>query len=154
MPMNDTGQFVVFTLDRGLYAVHLSAVGRIVSVVEITPLPGAPEIVLGVINVAGKIIPVLDVRSRFRLAKRETNLSDQLIIANALKRSVALIVDSVTGVIERSVTEVTAAEDVLPNTEYVEGVLRLEEGIVLIHDLDKFLSLDEEEALDDAMGRR
>ncbi|MCL5267333.1 MAG: chemotaxis protein CheW [Bacteroidetes bacterium] len=151
--MNDTSQFVVFTLDGLAYALRLSVVERIVHVVEVTPLPKAPEVVLGVINVGRRIIPVIDIRKRFRLPEREVNLSDQLVIANTSKRNVALIVDSVTGVIERSVAEVTAAEQVIPNVKYVEGVAKLEDGMVLIHDLDEFLSLDEEKALDDAMGK-
>ncbi len=108
--MNDSNQFVVFTLDGQAYALHLSVVERIVRVVEVTPLPKAPEIVLGVVNVGGKIIPVIDIRKRFRLHGREIDLSDQLVIANTLHRRVALVVDSVIGVIERSVPEVTAAE--------------------------------------------
>ncbi len=151
--MNDSNQFVVFTLDGQAYALHLSVVERIVRVVEVTPLPKAPEIVLGVVNVGGKIIPVIDIRKRFRLHGREIDLSDQLVIANTLHRRVALVVDSVIGVIERSVPEVTAAEQILPNVKYVEGVAKLEDGMVLIHDLDKFLSLDEGKTLDDAMGK-
>ena len=151
--MNDSNQFVVFTLDGQAYALHLSVVERIVRVVEVTPLPKAPEIVLGVVNVGGKIIPVIDIRKRFRLPGHETNLSDQLIIANTSKRSVALVVDSVSGVIERSAAEITAAEQIVPDLKYVEGVAKLEDGMVLIHDLDKFLSLDEGKTLDDAMWK-
>ncbi len=59
--------YIVFTLDEQRYALHLSAVERVICVVEITPLPKAPEIVLGIINVGGQIIPVIDMRKRFRL---------------------------------------------------------------------------------------
>ena len=81
------------------------------------------------------------------------NLSDQLIIAHTSRRTVALVADAVSGVIERSEQEVIAAEKVLPGIEYVEGVVKLEDGMILIHDLNKFLSLEEEQALDNAMKK-
>ena len=68
--MNGAIQLIVFTLNEQRYALYLSVVERIVRIVRITPLPKAPEIVSGVINVAGRIIPVLDTRKRFRLPER------------------------------------------------------------------------------------
>lgn len=151
--MDKLNQLVVFTFDEQRYALHLSAVERIVRVVEVTPLPKAPEIVLGVVNVQGQITPVINIRKRFCLPEREMNLSDQLIIARTSRRTVALVADAVSGVIERSEQEVIAAEKVLPGIEYVEGVVKLEDGMILIHDLNKFLSLEEEQALDNAMKK-
>jgi len=151
--MEEAEQLLVFTLDEQRYALHLSAVERVVRVIEITPLPKAPEIVLGVINMHGRIIPVVDTRKRFRLRECEIGLSDQLIIANTDTRPVALIVDSVTGVAEQSKDTIVQAEKIVPGMEYVEGVLKLDDGMVLIHDLDGFLSLKEEKALERAMRR-
>jgi len=148
----NTHRFVVFTLDEGRYALYLSSVERILRAVEITPLPKPPEIVLGVVNVQGRIIPVVNIRRRFRLPEREMDLSDQLIIARTSKRAVALVADAVSDVIEISKEEVVAAEKVVPGMEYVEGVAKLEDGMVLVHDFDRFLSLEEEKALDGAMG--
>jgi purine-binding chemotaxis protein CheW len=144
-------QLVVFALDEQRYALHLSAVERIVKVVEVTPLPKAPEIVLGVVNLQGRIIPAVNIRKRFGLPGRDVNLSDQLIIANTSRRTVALVADSVSGVVERSANEVIAGGKILPGMEYVEGVAKLTDGMVLIHDLDRFLSLEEENKLDDAV---
>ena len=151
--MEEAEQLLVFTLDEQRYALHLSAVERVVRVIEITPLPKAPEIVFGVINMHGRIIPVVDTRKRFRLRECEIGLSDQLIIANTDTRPVALIVDSVTGVTEQSKDTIVQAEKIVPGMEYVEGVLKLDDGMVLIHDLDGFLSLKEEKALERAMRR-
>jgi purine-binding chemotaxis protein CheW len=75
--MNRFFPLVVFTLDARRYAVPLSTVERIIRAVEITPLPQAPEIVLGVINVQGRIIPVVNTRKRFRLPECDIRLSDQ-----------------------------------------------------------------------------
>ena len=145
-------QLVAFTLDGQRYALRLPVVQRIVRMVEVTPLPKAPEIVLGLINLQGKIIPVLNIRKRFGLRERETSLSDQLIIAHTARRSVALAVDSVTGVVERLTGEITEAGKIVPGAEYVEGVAKLEDGLMFIHDLDRFLSLDEEQRLQDLLA--
>lgn len=149
--MSPSNHLTIFTLDEQRFALHLSSVERVFRMVEITPLPKAPEIVLGVINLHGRIIPVVNIRRRFRFPEREEDLSDQLIIAHTSRRMVAMMVDSVSDIIERSEPEVIAAEKIFPGLEYIEGAVKLEDGIVLIHDLDRFLSLDEEEALDDAL---
>ncbi len=149
--MRRSNQLVIFILDEQRYALSLSAIGRVLRMVEITPLPKAPEIVLGVINMQGQVLPVVNIRRRFRLPEQEVNLRDLLIIAHTSKRTVALVVDTVNGIVERSEQEVIAAEKILPGMEYVEGVAKLEDGMILIHDLDTFLSLEEEKALDEVM---
>lgn len=152
MSLNDTEHYLIFTLDDHKYALHRDAVERCVRAVAITPLPKAPPIVLGLINVAGRIIPVLNIRERFRLPWREIQLADELIIARAARRTVALVVDAVGGLSARPTRARVPAGQVLPGLEYVEGVVRLEDGdIVLIHDLDRFLSIEEAQALDDAV---
>lgn len=146
-------QLVVFTLDEQRYALYLSAVERVLRVVEVTPLPKAPEIVLGVINVQGDIVPVVNIRRRFCLPEREPNLNDHLILARTPKRRLALVADAATGFVERPREEVIAADTILPGIEYVEGVAKLADGLILIHDLDKFLSLDEGKRLGLAMKK-
>ena len=149
---NESNYIVLFTLEEERYALHLSAVERVVRAVEITLLPKAPEIVLGVVNVHGRIVPVLNIRKRFRLPERELKLSDQIVIARTSMRTVALVVDAVGGVTELSGKEIVLPEEIVPQMQYVEGVVKLEDGLVLIHDLDRFLSLNEEITLDVAMN--
>jgi len=103
------------------------------------------------VNFHGKIIPVFNIRKRFNLPDKETNLNDRFIIAHTSKRMVALIVDSVPNVTSKSKEEIINAATVLPKIEYVEGILKLKEGIILIHDLDKFLSLEEERELENSL---
>lgn len=119
--------------------------------VDATPLPKAPDIVLGVVNVQGRVLPVINVRRRFRLPEREIALTDQMVLARAARRPVALMVDSVTGVLEYSEHEAVGAHDVLPDLQYIQGVVKLDDGLILIHDLDTFLSLEEEADLDRAL---
>jgi purine-binding chemotaxis protein CheW len=121
--------------------------------VEVTPLPKAPEIVLGVVNVHGRVIPVLSIRRRVGLIEGETSLSDHIIVADTASRSVALVVDAVIGVVERTAEEITVAEKIVPGTEYVEGIAKLEEGMLFIHNLDRFLSQHEEGQLRDILAK-
>jgi purine-binding chemotaxis protein CheW len=145
-------QWVTFALDEARYAVSLAAVDEVVRMVEIAPLPKAPAIVTGVVNVRGEVVAVVDPRVRFRLPAREIALSDHMLIARTARRRVALAVDAVHGVIECAAGEVVAPHAVAPGLEYVEGIVRMPDGLVYIHDLDKFLALDEEAALQEAMG--
>ena len=144
-------KLVTFSLDDRKFALYVSTVQMIIRVVEVTALPQAPEIVVGIINMQGQVIPVFDIRMRFHLPAREVQLNDQLIIASTTKRTVALLVDSVDDVIEIPEEKIIAAEQILPELEYVEGVVKTEGGMVLIHDLERFLSLPEEKALDEAL---
>lgn len=149
--LGSSPELVVFTLDEQRYALRRAAVERVVRAVEVTPLPEAPEIVLGMINAQGRIVPVVNVRKRFRLPEREVELSDQFIIARTSRRTVALVVDAVNDVVLCAEAQVVASEKILPGLEHVEGVLKLPDGMIFVHDLDRFLSLDEEQALAEAM---
>jgi len=145
----DMSQCVVFILDERFYGLRLSAVSRVVRAVEITPLPKAPPIVIGVINLAGLIIPVVNIRRRFSLPERELKLTDHFLVARGKDdRLLALVVDAVVGVRDLSAQETIAAETILPGLEHLEGVAKTHQGLVLIHDLGTFLSLEEERDLD------
>jgi len=144
-------ELVVFTLDEQSYAISLAVVERVVRMVEITPVPQTPEIVLGVINVQGRIMPVIDIRKRFCLPARAPHLSDQLLIARTSKRAVALAVDAVSEVMTLSSQEAVLGETILAPLDYVTGVVKRHDGLILIHDLDRLLSLEEEQALHDAI---
>ncbi len=147
----DVIRLVTFGLDDHRYALPLSVVEKIVRLGEITPLPKAPPIVLGIVNIGGRIVPVFDVRRRFRLPEREIDLRDQCILGQTKRRMVAFVVDEVSRVVERPEGEVITAQEILPGLEYVQGIARFEDGMILIHDLDTFLSLEEEAVLDKAL---
>jgi purine-binding chemotaxis protein CheW len=143
---------VVFSLEEQRYALPLSAVEQIVRVVEITRLPKAPDIILGVVNIRGRIAPVYNIRARFRLPDREFMLSDHLIVARTSRHTAALVVDAVTGVVTMTNGEIIEPGRISPGLEYVDGVVKLEDGLIFIHDLDTFLSAGENIALEEAMS--
>ena len=148
-----SNQLVVFTLDAQHYALPLASVQQVVRMVEIIPLPKAPEIVLGVIDLQGNIIPAMSMRKRFGLSEPEASLSDQLIVADTATRIVALVVNSVTGVVERAAEEITDVGKIVPGAQYIEGMTRLDDGILFIHNLDRFLSKKEERELEGLLGQ-
>lgn len=150
--MSITTHLLVFTLDAQRYALSLSAAKRIVRAVAITPLPQAPKIVLGVVNVQGQLIPVVDLRQRFRLPTREIELNDRFIVAHTARRPVIVIADTVVGVQEFATHEVVLAEEIVPGMEQVEGMIKLADGMIFIHNLDRFLSLHEEQELHEALA--
>ena len=145
---------VFFSLDDWRFPLPLSVVMRVERIVFITPLPKAPDIVTGIINVHGQVIPVVDIRSRFLMTARQLELSDQLLIIKTVRRTIAFTVDNVDGVINIARDQCADAESVIPGREYVKGVVKLEDGMILIHDPDTFLSLEEECAIDEAIKER
>jgi purine-binding chemotaxis protein CheW len=151
--MSDVIQFVSFRLEQLRVAVLLSSVDQVVRAAELMPLPGAPEIVLGALNVRGEVLPALDMRSRFGTQSRSIKPSDQFLIARAGTRRVVLPVDEVQGLLSIEESAFTAAEALAPGLKRIEGVARLPDGLVLIHDLETFLSSEEAQTLDTALQK-
>jgi purine-binding chemotaxis protein CheW len=146
-----TDQIVVFTLDEQLYALPLPTVARVIHAVEIRRLPKAPEIISGIINVKGQIIPVVDIRNRLELKIHEIDPDDRLIIADTGKRVVAILVDIVCGIQDLAFQQKSETKETLPFAKYIKGVAKLDNELILIYDLEQFLSLDEENELDQAL---
>jgi purine-binding chemotaxis protein CheW len=146
-----TAKWVVFSLDAGRYALPLSAVERIVRAVEITRLPSAPPIVLGAIDVQGRVLPVFNLRRRFGLRERDIAPADQFVIARSANRAVVLVVDAAQGVLQSPVSDTVSAASIATGLGHIGGVIRLPDGLVLIQDLDLLLSAAESRALDEAL---
>ncbi|MBM3889265.1 MAG: purine-binding chemotaxis protein CheW [Verrucomicrobia bacterium] len=148
--MNPAGQLVLFTLDDLRLALSLNAVERVVRAVEVTPMPDAPDPVAGIINVQGRVMPVVALRKRLGLPPREMELNDQFIIAGTLRGAVALWVDAVTGIEACGETGAVAAERLPPGAEFVEGVVKRADGLVLVCSAERLVSLTERRRLEAA----
>lgn len=151
--MSMSYQLLVCVLEGKRYAIHLQAVERVIPAVEIMPLPEGPDIVTGVINVRGQVIPVLNIRRKFRLHERDIDLNDNIVIVKGSKWTVAFYVDSVEGVIERKQEEIIPAETILPDMQHTEGVVRIDYDIVFLHDIDRALSFEEKDKLESVIKR-
>lgn len=144
---------VRFRLDRQALALPLAAVLRAIRTVAFTPLPGAPAVIAGLIELRGEVLPVVDLRLRLGLPARQQRLEDQILIARSARRRLALPVDRVEGVVAWQAEDWAATGDLAPGTKYLRGIVKGKGDLILVHDLDALLSLAEEEAIDEAIRR-
>lgn len=145
---------LVFEVGGQRYGLPAAEVQEIVRAVTITRLPKAPPIVEGVVDVRGTLAPVLDLRARFGLPPKPAEPGDSLILARAGPRLVAVRADRALELVRVDPAELTPAHLVARRLEYVAGVARLADGLLLIHDLRTFLSMAEAQRLDEAVTRR
>jgi purine-binding chemotaxis protein CheW len=141
---------VLFSLGDRRFAVPRSCVLEVVALVLIDELPGATLPVLGCIRYRGKVVVVVDARSRLGLPPRGPSLDDHLLIAATPRRVIALLVDRVVAVHDALASEIGPAPVRLAQ---VAGVASLPSDLVLLQDLDAIFSLDEEAALDACLRR-
>src|SRR5687768_5148595 len=137
--MTPSIQLVIFTLDGQPYALELATVHRVVRAIEVTSLPNAPAVILGVVNVQGELLAVVDLRRRFRLPAREISLTDQFIIANMTRRGatrrIVLVVDAVTGISVVTKEQILEGGEIVSGLEHVQGVAKIANDLIFIHDL-------------------
>ncbi len=136
-------QIVAFTLDDQHFGLDLASVERIVRVVEITPLPEAPAPILGIINVEGRVMPVLNTRKWLGFPEREIELQDVLVIVSVNGRSMALLVDEVKPVTEVPIDEVIDSQEIVRSSGSVERVAKSEDGLLMVLTAERAISLDE-----------
>lgn len=151
-PSSTRDKIILFTIDKALLGLPVSLVEHVTRAVEIRPLPRAPQIIHGLINVRGMVVPVIDLRLRLRMPAKELDCDDRFIIARTSTRVVALVVDSVLEILETPSGTITGREGSPPLADGLQGVVKLEDGLVLIYDLDLFLSLDDERRLESALS--
>jgi purine-binding chemotaxis protein CheW len=150
-PPGPTCALLTFRLDEERFAVRARLVHEVVRAVAVARLPDAPSIIEGAVNYRGRVVPVVRVRGRLGLDALELHPSHHFIVADVAWRQVALWVDEALDLISVDENAIGSAARTAPGATYTEGIARLPEGLVVIHDLERFLSLEEGEALDAAM---
>ncbi|MEX2182612.1 MAG: chemotaxis protein CheW [Gemmatimonadaceae bacterium] len=133
-------------------AVLATVVQAVTRAVAVSPLPKAPPIVEGVVNVRGTLVPVLDIRQRFGISPRALTPDQHMVIARSGPRVVALRVDRAVNLTSVSEADIASAPQVVPGVEYVAGIALLPDGLIVIHDLDRCLSLDEAAQVDASLS--
>ncbi len=151
------GPTLIFEVADQRYGLPVAEVIQIIEMVAITPLPAAPEIVAGVIDFHGRVIPVVEVRRRLGKQGPAYTLRTPIIIAQINGRTVGLIVDKVSGVVELQPGQIELSEKIFtaetaPPVQSLGGVARMSDGLLLILDLAAFLSL--EKITDDVLSRQ
>ena len=138
-------QCVTFRLDDETYGINVMLVQEVLRVTDIAPVPGAPGYVVGIINLRGNVVTVIDTRMRFGLSPNEMNDSTRIVIIESEKQTVGIIVDSVSEVVDIYNNEIETAPNV-GNDEtarYIEGVVSRGEELLILIDLNKLLTEDE-----------
>lgn len=138
-------QLVVFDLASESYGVDIGAVREIIRMQEITSIPRTPEYVEGVINLRGKVTPVVDLRKRFGLAVAERTNENRTVVVDIGGNDIGVIVDTVTEVMGVPADAVEPPSSVITTTDsdYLVGIVKLDSRLIILLDLEKVLSAQE-----------
>jgi purine-binding chemotaxis protein CheW len=135
-------QRVTFKLDNETYGINVMQVQEILRYTEIAPVPGAPEYVLGIINLRGNVVTVIDTRARFGMESTELTDNSRIVIIEAETQVIGILVDSVAEVVYLKTSEIDLAPNVGndESAKYIQGVSNREGELLILVDLDKLLS--------------
>ncbi len=138
-------QWVTFKLDEETYGINVMQVQEVLRYSEIAPVPGAPSYVLGIINLRGNVVTVIDTRARFGLAPSTVTDNSRIVIIEAEKQVIGILVDSVAEVVYLKTSEIDSTPNVgtEESARFIQGVSNREGELLILVDLNKLLS-DEE----------
>jgi len=142
-------QLVSFKLGDEEFGVDIMQVQEIIRMQDITAVPNAPEFVEGVINLRGRVIPIVDLRKRFGLEEKSHDKATRIIVVKVDDLTVGLIVDEVSEVLRIPVDTVEPPPPIVAGveSEYIKGVGKLEDRLLILLDLSKTLSKEEKASL-------
>ena len=149
--MTEAVRLIRFDVEGQAYALALDAVEQVVRAVALSPLPGGPPVIRGIFNLHGRIVPVADPRRRLGLPDRDIELEDRIVVARTPRRALGLLAHGDTDVVDCPAADIVRTEAVLSGLEPLDGIGKLPDGLVLIHDISRFLSIDEERSMDEAL---
>ncbi len=138
-------QLVSFKIGSEEFGVDILKVQEINRMVEITKVPQAPHYVEGVINLRGKVIPIVDLRKRFNLELKEHDKNTRIVVVDIGGNIMGLVVDSVSEVLRLPSSTIEPAPEIVTgiNSEYIKGVAKLEDRLLIFLDLSKVIDMNE-----------
>lgn len=138
-------RFLQFSLGTEDYAIPLLKVKEVIAVSELTPVPFAPPHFRGIMNLRGQIISVIDLRIKFKMSKADFTQETAIVILDLGKLCFGVIVDCVSSVLAATAAEIAAAPDVESSvkSDYIQGVTRKDNRLVLLLDIEKVLSIED-----------
>ncbi|WP_210449961.1 chemotaxis protein CheW [Vibrio crassostreae] len=145
-PTNDEVlQWVTFQLEEETYGINVMQVREVLRYSEIAPVPGAPDYVLGIINLRGNVVTVIDTRSRFGLMQGEITDSTRIIVIESERQVIGILVDSVAEVVYLRSSEIDTTPSVGTDesAKFIQGVSNRDGKLLILVDLNKLLSEDE-----------
>lgn len=149
-------QLVSFNLGKEEFAVDILKIQEINRMVEITKVPKSPEFVEGVINLRGKVIPIIDLRKRFNLPGSDISKQTRIVVVDIDNKVVGLVVDAVSEVLRLPASTVEPTPPIVAgiDSEYINGVGKLEDRLLILLDLNKILSKSEKMDLDASINKK
>ena len=141
-------QLVVFALAGESYGVNIGTVREIIRMQAVTHVPETPEFVEGVINLRGRVIPVVDLRKRFGLAVTEQTAESRIVVVDITGHDIGVIVDAVTEVLRvpGSAIESASALVTTEDSYYMDGIAKIGARLLILLDLDRVLQLGDDTA--------
>ncbi|MBC8551165.1 MAG: purine-binding chemotaxis protein CheW [Candidatus Brocadiales bacterium] len=138
------GKYLTFVLGREVYGIEILKVREIIGLMDITTVPQTPEYMKGVINLRGKVIPVLDLRLKFSMPEEEHTKETCVIVVEVNNTSVGIIVDSVSEVLEIKGGDIEEAPCFGQgiDTDFIIGLGKVKEKIIILLDIEEVLSSD------------
>jgi purine-binding chemotaxis protein CheW len=139
-------QMVLFELGTETYGLDIATVDGIIRMQPITKVPKAPSYVEGVINLRGRVIPVIDIGKKFGFEKTEDTKNNRIVVINIKNTTLGIIVDAVTEVIRVPTDSIDPVSDIVTSgqSDYLLGIAKLPDKMVILLALDKLLSKDQE----------
>lgn len=140
-----TTEWVTFRLENEKYGVNVMQVREVLKNTEIAPVPGAPDFVLGIINLRGNVVTVMDTRKRFGLDPADASDATRIVIIEVHDQVVGMVVDSVAEVVDLRQSEIEIAPNVGSDAsaKYIQGVTKQDDELLILVDLDKLLEVEE-----------
>ncbi len=138
-------QLVSFKIGSEEFGVEILKVQEINRMVEITKVPQAPEYVEGVINLRGKVIPIIDLRKRFNLEIKEYDKNTRIVVVDITGNIMGMVVDSVSEVLRLPQSTIEPPPEIVTgiNSDYIKGVAKLEDRLLIFLDLSKVIDFHE-----------
>ena len=148
------GKFLTFILGNEVYGIEILKVREIIGLMDITTVPQTPDYMKGVINLRGKVIPVIDLRLKFSLPEEEHTQETCVIVVEVNNTSIGIIVDSVSEVLDIKSGEMEEApsfgQDI--DTSFIMGIGKVKENIIILLDIETVLSSEELEMVEEIAG--
>ncbi|MGK9477108.1 chemotaxis protein CheW [Melioribacter sp. OK-6-Me] len=138
-------QLVSFLIGDEEYGVDILLVQEIIRMMEITKVPNSPDFVDGVVNLRGRIIPVIDLRAKLGMPRKEHDKNTRIIVVEVAGKTVGFIVDAVTEVLRIPVGITEPPPDIVAgvNAEFIKAVGKLDDRLLILIDIEKILSTQE-----------
>ena len=141
----DYNQYVTFTIGEEFYGVPVMKVQEIIGMTSITHIPNSADFMKGMINLRGRVVPVVDMRLKFRMPEKEYDQFTVILIIEVKENLIGMIVDTVADVVgipEDSLQE-TPHFSTSINTDYITGIANIEDQLIIVLDSDRIFSMDE-----------